>query len=114
LSGALDLDSVFEDADQRHTTILFQKENYERAIRIVEELKRLCQRLGVTLPVLAVSWLLHQEGVTSALVGARTVPEIVEDSCAADLEITEEDVGLMGKLSDQFVKELPGYDSYWG
>jgi aryl-alcohol dehydrogenase-like predicted oxidoreductase len=113
LTGALRKDSTFAEDDERPTTPLFQKENYDSAIEVADELKPIAKRLGLSLPELALAWVIHQEGVTSALVGARSVSEIEQDAAAAEIELSEEDIQEINSISDAFNKRLPRYRSYF-
>jgi aryl-alcohol dehydrogenase-like predicted oxidoreductase len=48
----------------------------------VQELVPIAEELGLTMPQLAIAWVLRQPNVASALIGA-TRPEQVDDNCAA-------------------------------
>ena len=46
------------------------------------------------MPAIALAWLLHQDGVTSVIVGARKQEQLVDNLAAAELELDEEDLAL--------------------
>ena len=48
----------------------------------VEQLEGIAKEIGLTLPQLALAWVLRQPNVSSALIGASR-PEQVEENCAA-------------------------------
>lgn len=48
----------------------------ERDYDVVEALQALSAETGRDVPQLALNWTLHQPGVTSALVGCRTVEQV--------------------------------------
>jgi aryl-alcohol dehydrogenase (NADP+) len=48
----------------------------DAAFDAVEELSAVARRLDITLPVLAAAWVLHQDTVTSAIVGATRVEQL--------------------------------------
>jgi len=113
LTGTLRKDPTFEEGDERPTTPLFQQGNYERAIEVAGQLKPIAERLKISLPELALNWVIHQKGITSSLVGARTVSEIRQDVAAAEFQLSEEDIKEINLISDHFRKKLPRYKSYF-
>jgi aryl-alcohol dehydrogenase-like predicted oxidoreductase len=64
-------------------------ENYQRRywrpeyFDAVKELKKLAQQCGRSLPELAFSWIIHQPGVDSVLVGASSLKQLQENLAAA-------------------------------
>lgn len=56
------------DISPAHTKVFFSERNF----RILENLKALSTESGESMARLAMAWVLHQPGVTSILVGART------------------------------------------
>jgi len=69
-----------------HQPLYFSEENYQ----IVEGLRRIAAREGVTVPALAISWVLHQSGVTTTLIGARTPAHIDQAITALEFPMTDE------------------------
>ena len=61
---------------------LFTPENAAANLAVVERLQGVAERLGTTLPQLAIAWVLSHEQVDVALCGTRRPAEI-EDSVAA-------------------------------
>src|SRR5215217_6586125 len=57
---------------------IFAPGRFERHLSVVEALRPVAQRRGVTLAQLALAWVTHQEGVTAALVGARSAAHATE------------------------------------
>ena len=67
----------------------FQEPKLSQNLALVERLGEVAERLGTTLPALAVAWTLAVPGVTGAIVGARR-PEQVDDWLgAADVVLDE-------------------------
>lgn len=61
-----------------HQPLYFSDANYA----VVERLQRKAAELGVTVPALAIGWVLRQPGVTTTLIGGRT-PTHVEQALSA-------------------------------
>jgi aryl-alcohol dehydrogenase-like predicted oxidoreductase len=71
------------DDDWRATAEDFQPPKLHANLALVERLRPVAERLGATLPELAIAWTLAWPGVTGAIVGARS-PEQVDGWVGAD------------------------------
>ena len=95
LTGTLTRSTVFEPTDWRAAGTLFGQalltpEHLGRNLGVVERLATIAQRRGVTLPQLALAWVLAHPAVTTALVGARTPREITEAVGASGVRLPDE------------------------
>ncbi len=99
LTGTLSRDTVFVEGDDRRTTVLFQPGAYEHALDVVERLRPIAAKYGKTVPQLAVQWLTSQPGVSSPLLGARTVAEIEENLGSIGWTIAEDDLAAIDRLT---------------
>jgi myo-inositol catabolism protein IolS len=99
LTGVLSRDTVFADGDGRRTTVLFQPDAYARALDAVEGLRPIAARYGKTVAQLAVQWLTSRPGVTSPLLGARTVREMNENVQSVGWTIAAEDLVAIDQLT---------------
>ncbi|TWT55091.1 General stress protein 69 [Rubripirellula amarantea] len=92
LAGAIKRDHVFADGDSRPGYDVFQGEQLERAHCLVDGLREVGDRHGMTVSQLAVGWVLSQPGVTGTLVGARRPEQIRELAAARKLnsEVAED------------------------
>ena len=100
LTGAMGRDTAFDAADWRASGVIFGQrlfgpDTLPRNLEVVERLKAVAARLGVTLPRLALAWVLRHPAVAVALSGCRTPGEIEENVRA--LEVTVDD-GVAGEL----------------
>jgi aryl-alcohol dehydrogenase-like predicted oxidoreductase len=65
------------DADDwRRKSPAFTEPELSRSLDLVERLRPLAARLGVSMPALTVAWTLAQPGVTGAIVGARRPDQV--------------------------------------
>jgi aryl-alcohol dehydrogenase-like predicted oxidoreductase len=95
LAGTVTASTVFEESDWRKDGVLFGQplltpDNLPRNLAVVERLTIIAGRRGLTLPQLALAWVLAQEAVAVALVGARTPQEITEAAGAATVRLDQE------------------------
>lgn len=77
--------------DHRRQDAMFTGAAFERNLRIIDALGPIAQRSGKTLSQLAVAWVLRNEDVTSAIVGARK-PEQIKETIGGDWMLSEADV----------------------
>jgi aryl-alcohol dehydrogenase-like predicted oxidoreductase len=63
----------------------------EPVLSAVDRLKPLAARAGMTLPQLALAWVLRRPEVSSAIIGA-TRPQQVAENCAASGKTLDEDL----------------------
>lgn len=62
----------------------------DRLLETVDSLSHFAQQLDISLPQLALAWILRHPGISSAIIGA-SKPEQIEDNIkAVDVELTEE------------------------
>jgi aryl-alcohol dehydrogenase-like predicted oxidoreductase len=96
LVGDLTAETRFGEDDWRRSgnvrgLPLMTPENLPRNIAVVERVKAVARSLGVTMPQLAVNWVLSNPGVAVALTGCRTTREIEENVGAAGWSLSIED-----------------------
>jgi aryl-alcohol dehydrogenase-like predicted oxidoreductase len=94
LTGRYDPDRLAPD-DWRRRSSSFLRPEVEGALRLVDRLRPVAAKYNVTVGQLAVAWVLRSEGVTSAIVGARTSSQVEENVRAADLIIEDDDMILI-------------------
>jgi len=75
--------------------------------------RAVAKELGVSLAQLSLRWLLAQPGVTTALVGARTVAEITENAGAVGWELSKEVLAQVQDISDELYDTMPYYYDMW-
>jgi voltage-dependent potassium channel beta subunit len=73
----------------------------DRVLEGVQRLQPIAEEVGVTMAQLAIAWVLREDGVSSAIVGATRPEQVEENVAAAALELDEDvlaaiDVALSG------------------
>ncbi|MDQ3752909.1 MAG: aldo/keto reductase, partial [Actinomycetota bacterium] len=94
LTGKFDAGRVRDlpDDDWRKSSPDFQEPRLSANLELVGRLAALAERLGATLPALAVAWTLSISGVSAAIVGARRPDQVDGWRPASDLDLSEEDL----------------------
>ena len=97
LTGKVSLDRVFPADDGRSTDPAFSQENRQKILDALEEIRDLCETYNCSFAQLAIGWCIHQSGITSAIVGARTPEQAIENARAAQLKIHPNDIDRITK-----------------
>ncbi len=87
LGGRYDETQTFADDDWRSRDPRFIGEGLKRNLAIVDRLRPIASDLGVSVPQLAIAWVLAHPALTSAIVGVRKVSHILDALPAADLRL---------------------------
>jgi aryl-alcohol dehydrogenase-like predicted oxidoreductase len=98
LTGRITPDRSFPKSDGRATDPLFSIENRRHILGALETARAIADGHGCTLAQLSVAWVLHQPGVTAALVGARSPAQAIENAGAAEVHLTPEEAAGLAQL----------------
>jgi len=102
LTGRFELRKLAPD-DWRHKYHWFQESHLSKALKLVEDLRPVAEKHKRSVGHLAIQWVLRQSAVTSAIVGARRVEQVDENTGAAkDLP-----AGVMDEVTGILEKHFP-------
>jgi aryl-alcohol dehydrogenase-like predicted oxidoreductase len=107
LTGKFPRQPKFEPGDQRAGTVHFDDAVWPHVYEAVEKLKSLAQEVERPLTHLAIRWVLHQEGVNTALVGARRPEQVARNVEALTGEIPARIFKQMTEISNDVIKHIP-------
>ncbi len=77
----------------------FQGERLSRNLELAAALAPIADRLGTTVAAVAVAWTLHWNGVTAAIVGARSPEQVDGWISAPSLSLTDEDLDRVARAA---------------
>jgi myo-inositol catabolism protein IolS len=100
LTGKFRPDSVFPDGDNRVDNWLFQGETYRQCLDVVSQLRPFAEQYGITLAQLAIAWVTNQEN-TSAVIGATSEKQVVNNANAAAVSLSAEDAEAIGRITSR-------------
>lgn len=89
LSGKFNLFTEFENDDHRKRYPLFQKKNFKVCLKRVDFLKDLASQYNVTVPQIAIRWLLETKGVDAILFGSISKKNILNNIKALDFDFDD-------------------------
>jgi len=92
--------------DREKAYLQFDEE--ERGMRVVDELEKIGKAHGGSIAQAALNWVVAREGVTSAIIGARTPAQLKDNLDALKWNLTAEEIARLDALS-----EPPRLYPYW-
>ncbi len=92
----------------RRSGFAFPPVEMERAYNIIDVLREMSQKKGVSVAQLALAWLLHQSAVTSVIIGAKRREQLDDNLGAVDVVLSPEELQSLGEVS-QLPAEYPGW-----
>lgn len=98
LSGRMTTDTTFPPDDWRSKSSDFTGERFQRNLAVVARLQQYADSRGITLPQLAVAWVISHPAVQIAIVGARRPSQLDTTLPAADVLLTNEDREQIDKI----------------
>ena len=79
----------------------------ERTWRIVDAVREVAEGRGVSMAQVALAWIADRPAVTSVILGARTVAQLDDNLGAADVHLSDEEIGLLTEVSTPLVADYP-------
>ena len=86
----------------------------EDCYRVIEGLEPLALSKNRSMAQFALGWVIHQPGITSAIIGPRTHDQLEDNLGAASVEITAEDCAAVDKLVPPGRMVSPFYEANFG
>ncbi|MBL4575935.1 MAG: aldo/keto reductase [Opitutaceae bacterium] len=98
-----------------HEKIPFQHEQYnDQVFDVLDGLEKIADAKGCTLSQFSLAWCMHQSGITSPIIGPRTMEQLEDNLKALEVEITEEDCNIVDELVKPGTFVAPFYMADFG
>ena len=107
LSGKYTRDGTAEDGSRR-ATFDFPPVDPDRGHAVLDAMRPIADAKGVSVAQIALAWLLHQEVVTSVIVGAKKPEQLADNIAATRVVLTEEELKALDEVS-RLPAEYPGW-----
>lgn len=78
--------------NRKYNNPFTKEEHIAMTEKLVSKLQSLAKSKGISLAQLAISWVISQPGITTALVGVRALKHLEEDLKAAEVKLNREDI----------------------
>ncbi|HTD28770.1 MAG TPA: aldo/keto reductase [Xanthomonadaceae bacterium] len=99
LTGDIRSPEQLSDDDWRKTNPRFTGENFQRNLRIVDEVKAVAEEAGATPAQIALAWLLAQGDDIAPIPGTKRVARVEENTAADGLELSAEHLLRLDNLT---------------
>lgn len=109
LTGQIDRHAQFAKDDFRSIVPRFTTENLEANQILVDFIKVIAQRKGITLPQVALSWLMAQRPWIASIPGSRSVKHLEDNIKATEVEYSAEE---MKAINEELSKIVLSGDRY--
>lgn len=106
LSGKYDIDRP--TAGSRRSSFDFPPVDRGRANAVIEALRSLSRTTGISVPRIALAWLLSRDVVTTVIIGARTIEQLRDNLGATDIRLAPEQLEQLDAVSS-LPPEYPGW-----
>jgi aryl-alcohol dehydrogenase-like predicted oxidoreductase len=106
LSGKFTRDGGDESA--RRAKFDFPPVNKERGFAILDVLIPIAKAHGVTVPQIALAWILANDAVTSVIIGARKIAQLDDNLRSVDVTLTPDDMKALDEVS-RLTPEYPAW-----
>ena len=107
LSGKYTRENTEPDGARR-SEFDFPPVDKEKGFDIVDALKEIADAKAVSVPQVALAWLVHQPHVTSVIVGARKIDQLKDNLGAVSLELSQDELDRLDEVS-ALAPEYPGW-----
>ncbi|MCK9904471.1 aldo/keto reductase [Frankia sp. Cpl3] len=99
LTGHLRSVDQLDDSDWRRTNPRFTGENFQRNLRIADEVAAVATEAGATPAQVAIAWLLAKGDDIAPIPGTRRVARVEENTAADSLTLTPEQIEQLDRLT---------------
>lgn len=114
LTGKFTKDWVFDENDMRNgTEALFKKDVFNEAVECVDLLRPIALKYNKTLAQLSINWLINQKGMTSAIVGAKTIKQLEDNIQSVGWVIEESDMKKIGDICLPVYNMVSNWDTMY-
>jgi aryl-alcohol dehydrogenase-like predicted oxidoreductase len=95
-------------AGDRRTAFDFPPVDKERAFGVIDVMREVATKRGVSVAQIALAWLLHQPAVTSVIIGAKKPEQLADNIGATRVELSTDELARLGAVS-ALPSEYPGW-----
>src|SRR5437667_1845089 len=99
LAGDIRSPEQLSDDDWRKTNPRFTGENFQRNLRIVDEVRAVAREVGATPAQIALAWLLAQGDDIAPIPGTKRVARVEENTAADGIELSAEQIERLNNLT---------------
>ncbi len=99
LTGRIRSTDDLADDDWRKANPRFTGENFQRNLRVADEVKAVADEIGATPAQVALAWLLAQGDDIAPIPGTKRVERVEENTAADGIELSAEQIAKLDNLT---------------
>jgi aryl-alcohol dehydrogenase-like predicted oxidoreductase len=93
---------------------LYRRRLNDRIYDVVDGLREMAEAKGVTMSQLALAWVMQQPGVTSPIIGPRTMEQFEDNMGAFDVQISDDERKQIDRFARRGQSVAPFYEAEFG
>lgn len=86
----------------------------DRVFDVIEGVEEIAREKGCSVAQFSLAWVMHQPGVTSPIIGPRTMEQLEDNLGALEVEVTDDDRARIDELVDPGEGLVPYYEADFG
>jgi aryl-alcohol dehydrogenase-like predicted oxidoreductase len=94
--------------DSRRDTFDFPPINKEKSYDIIDVIAEIGKQHNVSAAQIALAWVRLQKGITSTIIGAKTVEQLNDNIKSVDIQLSADELKRIDEIS-ALAKEYPGW-----
>ena len=98
LSGKYTSEKIFPESDRRHRIDFFSKKNLSKNYQKVLKLKIIADKLGTSIPILSIGFLLQSNYVDSVIIGVKNENQFNQNLSSLNFKIEKNTLGQILKI----------------
>lgn len=102
LTGKIDPNREYPEGDQRRFKARFRPDNVRKVQEMLDPMRTIADRRGISLAQLTMAWTLAQKGCTHVLCGARTPEQAIDNAKAGSVELTDSELAEISRAVDGY------------
>ncbi|GET28556.1 aldo/keto reductase [Prolixibacter sp. SD074] len=97
-----------ESGEGRRANYDFPPVNKDKAFDIIDVMRKIATAKDVSVAQIALAWLLHQEAVTTVIVGAKKPEQLADNLSSVKVQLSDDELAQLGEVS-KLTPEYPGW-----
>jgi len=93
---------------------LYRRRLNDRIYDVVEGLQPMAEEKGVTLSQFSLAWCMQQSGVTSPIIGPRTMEQLEDNLAATEITFSEDELRAINRVARRGDSVAPFYEAEFG
>ncbi len=93
---------------------ILQRRFSDDVLKVVEQLRPLAEKKNCTLSQFSLAWCLHREGITSPIIGPRTMEQYEDNMKALEVELAKDDFEAVDTIVKPGAYIAPYYEADFG